>query len=139
MKSPLAGLSKFDFFGVLLLRLGIGALLAFHGYPILTGGGTVWADVGAGAAIVSLPSTFFEYAGLASGIAQFIGGILIIIGFFTRGTALVLAIVLGFVIANLVVAGSFQLSFLAHLQIELALLSLVFIGPGRLSLDRKGI
>ncbi|MBD5780191.1 DoxX family protein [Pelagicoccus sp. NFK12] len=139
MKSPLAGLSKFDFFGVLLLRIGVGAVLAFHGYPILTGGGSVWTDVGKGAAIASLPPSFFEYAGLASGILQFIGGILLIIGMFTRGTALLLSIVVGFAIANLIAAGSFQLGFLAHLQMILALLGLVFIGPGRLSLDRKGI
>ncbi|MDQ8198546.1 DoxX family protein [Pelagicoccus enzymogenes] len=139
MKSPLAGLSKFDFFGVLLLRIGVGAVLAFHGYPILTGGGSVWTDVGKGAAIASLPPSLFEYAGLASGILQFIGGILLIIGMFTRGTALLLSIVVGFAIANLIAAGSFQLSFLAHLQMILALLGLVFIGPGRLSLDRKGI
>ncbi len=139
MKSPLAGLSKFDFFGVLLLRIGVGALLAFHGYPILTGGGTVWADVGEGAAIASLPPAFFEYAGLASGIVQFIGGILLIIGLFTRGTALLLTVIVGFALANHIAASSFQLSFLAHLEMTLALLGLVFIGPGRLSLDRKGI
>lgn len=139
MKSPLAGLSKFDFFGVLLLRIGVGALLAFHGYPILTGGGKVWADVGEGASIATLPPNLFEAAGLTSGIIQVAGGILIIIGLFTRGTALLLAVVVGFALANLIAAGSFQLSFLAHLQMTLVLLGLVFIGPGRLSLDRKGI
>ncbi|MDQ8185076.1 DoxX family protein [Pelagicoccus sp. SDUM812002] len=139
MKSPLAGLSKFDYFGVLLLRIGVGALLAFHGYPILTGGGTVWSDIGEGAAIASLPPGLFEYAGLASGIIQFIGGILLVIGLFTRGTALLLTVVAGFALANHIAAGSFYLSFIAHLEMTLALLALVFIGPGRLSLDRKGI
>lgn len=139
MKSPLAGLSKFDFFGVLLLRVGVGVLLAFHGYPILTGGGDVWAEVGSGAAITTLPSNYFEFAGLASGLIQFMGGILLIIGLFTRGASLFLLTVVGFAIANHIVAGSYQLSFLAHLQLALALFGLVFIGPGRLSLDRKGI
>ncbi|EDY82044.1 DoxX subfamily, putative [Verrucomicrobiia bacterium DG1235] len=139
MKSPLAGLSKFDFFGVLLLRIGVGALLAFHGYPILTGGGDVWIEVGQGAEIASLNASLFKAAGLASGIIQFIGGILLVIGLFTRASSLFLTIVVSFALANHIAAGSFQLSFLAHLQITLALLGLVFIGPGRLSLDRKGI
>ena len=139
MKSPLAGLSKFDYFGVLLLRIGVGALLAFHGYPVLTGGGGAWADVGAGAAIASVPSAYFEYVGLASGVVQFIGGILLILGLFTRGASLALAVILGFALANLIAESSFQLSFFAHLQLTLALLGLAFIGPGRLSLDRKGI
>jgi len=139
MKSPLASLSKFDFFGVLLLRLGVGALLAFHGYPILTGGGKVWAEVGEGAALTTLPAQFYEMAGLASGLIQFMGGILLIIGLFTRGAAFFLTIVVGFALANHIIAGAYQLSFLAHLQLVFALLGLVFIGPGRLSLDRKGI
>ncbi|MBK1880155.1 DoxX family protein [Pelagicoccus mobilis] len=139
MKSPLTGLSKFDFFGVLLLRLGVGVLLAFHGYPILTGGGEVWAEVGSGAKITTLPENFYEFAGLASGLIQFMGGILLIIGLFTRGASLLLVIVVGFAIANHIVAESYQLSFIAHLQLALGLLGLVFIGPGRLSLDRKGI
>lgn len=139
MKSPLAALSKYDFFGVLLLRIGIGALLAFHGYPILFGGDTVWTEVGSGAAITGLNSELYWIAGLLVGIAQFLGGILLIIGMFTRGTALCLTIVVGFAVANLIHAGSFQLSFLAHLHLALTLLSIVFIGPGRFSLDRKGI
>lgn len=139
MKSPLAGLSKFDFFGVLLLRIGVGALLAFHGYPILTGGSSVWADVGQGAAIISLPAALFESAGLASGIIQVAGGLLIVFGLFTRGSALLLTLIVALALANHIDAGSFQLSFLAHLQMTLALCGLVFIGPGRLSLDRKGI
>lgn len=139
MKSPLAGLSKFDFFGVLLLRIGLGALLAFHGYHIFTGGGSTWADVGQGAQIAHLPASLFEWAGLASGIIQFMGGILLIIGLFTRGSALLLTIVAGFAVANHIASGSFQISFLAHLQLTLALFGLIFIGPGRFSLDRKGI
>lgn len=139
MKSPLAGLGKFDYFGILLLRIGVGALLAFHGFPILTGGKDAWADVGQGAAIVQLPPSLFEATGLISGITQFLGGILLVVGLFTRSAALCLAIVVGFALANLIQDGSYQLSFLAHLQMTLSLLALVFIGPGRLSLDRRGI
>lgn len=139
MKSPLAGLGKFDYFGTLLLRIGVGALAAFHGYPILTGGGEVWAEIGSGAEIASLPSHLFEMAGLASGVLQFIGGILLVIGLFTRGAALVLSVIAGFALANFIDSGSFQLGFVAHLQILLGLMSLIFTGPGRVSLDRKGI
>ncbi|MBC2608141.1 DoxX family protein [Pelagicoccus albus] len=139
MKSPLAGLGKLDYIGILFYRVGVGALLAFHGFPIITGGGDVWTDVGSAAAIASLPSAFFEYVGLASGVIQFAGGILLVLGLFTRATSLTLSVVVGFALANLIVESSFHLSFMVHLQVTLALLGLLFIGPGRLSLDRKGI
>lgn len=139
MKSPLAALSKYDFFGVLLLRIGLGALVAFHGYPILFGGDTVWVEIGSGAALTGLNENLYWIAGLISGITQFLGGILLAIGLFTRGSALCLTVVVGFAVANHIHGHSFGLSLLAHLQLALTLFSLVFIGPGRFSLDRKGI
>lgn len=139
MKSPLAGLSKFDFFGVLLLRLGTGALIAYHGFPALLGGKDAWTELGSGAAILQLNSQFFLAAGLLACIAQTLGGILLAIGLFTRGISLLLAIVASIALANLIAAANFELRFFAYLQITLILYSLVFIGPGRLSFDRKGI
>lgn len=141
MKSPLAGLSQFDYFGVLLLRLGIGALVAFHGFPALVGGSEAWTEIGKGAAILHIPEIPFLLLslGLASAILQTIGGLCLAIGLFTRGAALLLAIAASIALANIVAAHDFSLNFFAHLQVTLLLYALVFIGPGRLSFDRKGI
>ena len=117
MKLSLAGLSKFDFLGVLYLRLGTGALMAFHG---ITG--------------------FHLFFGAASAVIQAVGGLFLILGILTRGIALLLTVIMGFAITNLIQHGNgIDISLLVHIQIGLALLSLVFIGPGRISLDRKGI
>ena len=139
MKLTLAGLSKFDFFGVLLLRIGIGALLIFHGWPALVGGNDAWKEIGSGAAIAKLPESLFWMAGLASSLVQLFGGLLLLIGLFTRASALCATLALGFALANLVHELSFGLEFFAYLQLTLTCFSLAFIGPGRLSLDRKGI
>lgn len=139
MKLTLAGLSRFDFLGVLLLRVGLGALIAFHGFPILIGGPDAWEDTGTGAAILGLQSPFFLYAGLASAVLQVFGGAMLVLGCLTRGTALFLSIPIGIAFANLIDDREFGLSFFAYLQILLACLALVFVGPGRVSLDRKGI
>lgn len=139
MKLNLNGLSNFDYFGVLLLRLGAGALAIFHGVPTLIGGMEVWREVGAGAEIITLNPMFYTSAGFAAAIAQVFGGLFIIIGLFSRAAAIALAVVTTFAFANIIQSNEYGLIFFAHLQILLLFLSLVFIGPGRLSLDRKGI
>jgi len=139
MNSPLASLSRFDFLGVMLLRTGVGALFAYHGYPILFGGDTVWREVGSAASIATLNDDLFWIAGLSSGLAQLLGGLLLIVGLFTRATSLLLFAIAGFALANTIAERTFDLSFFALLQLALASASLAFMGPGRLSLDRKGI
>lgn len=139
MKLSLAGLSRFDYIGVLLLRLGAGALVAYHGFPALIGGKDAWVDLGSGASIVNLSSDFFAAAGLTSALIQVFGGIAIAIGLFTRAFALLLAIVASFALASLIARENFELAFFAHLHLVLVFFAIMFIGPGRLSLDRKGI
>ncbi len=139
MRSPLVALSKFDYFGVLLLRVGAGMLVAYHGFPALSGGQDAWREIGSGAAIAALPPFLFVAAGLTSAVIQVLGGLSLILGLFTRGAALLLAIVSGFALANIIEQRDFTLTFFAYLQFTLLFLGLAFIGPGRLSIDRKGV
>ena len=139
MKPSLASLSKFDFLGVLFLRLGTGALICYHGFPLLVGGTDGYERIGSPVALIGI-SSFHLIFGLASAVIQAVGGLFLVLGILTRGIALLLTIITGFAIANIFRhGGEFDLSLFVHLQIGLALLSLVFIGPGRISLDRKGI
>lgn len=139
MKLTLAGLGKYDYIGVLLLRIGVGALVAYHGFPALLGGADAWTDIGSGASIMRIDSSLYLALGLASCVIQVFGGLLLILGLLSRGASLLLVIVAGLALANIIQRGDFALNFFAHLQITLTLLGLVFIGPGRLSFDRRGI
>ena len=139
MKLTLAGLGTYDYLGILLLRIGVGALVAYHGFPALLGGADAWTEIGSGAAIAKLNAQLFLAAGLASCVIQSFGGILLILGSLTRASALLIALIVGFALANIIARGNMGLDFFSHLQILFALLALVFIGPGRLSFDRKGI
>ena len=138
MKLSLARLSKFDFLGVLLLRIGVGALIAFHGFPLLVGGTGGYERIGSPVVLIGITS-FHLVFGLASAVIQAVGGLFLILGILTRGISLLLAIVVGFAIANLARSQSFDTAFFVYCQVCLALFALVFIGPGRLSLDRKGV
>ncbi|MAM91704.1 MAG: hypothetical protein CMI15_09525, partial [Opitutaceae bacterium] len=78
--------------------------------------------------------------GLASAVIQSVGGVFLVLGILTRGIALLLSIIVGFALARMILnADSVDAMMLAYAQINLAALSLVFIGPGRFSLDRRGV
>lgn len=139
MKPGLSSLSKFDFFGVLLLRVGLGALIAYKGFPLLVGGTETYERIGSAVTLIGIPS-FHILFGIASAVIQTVGGVFLILGILTRGMALLLSIIVGFALANLIIHSSEVDSvMLVYAQINLALLALVFIGPGRLSLDRRGV
>ena len=138
MKLSLAGLSKFDFFGVFILRASLGVLFAVHGFPLFISGPNAWRRIGEAVSLAQIDS-FHLFFGLASVMIQSFGGLALAAGLFTRGIAILQTIILGFAMAMAFHRGESILYQLVYAQITLACFSLVFIGPGRLSLDRKGI
>ncbi len=139
MKPGLSSLSKFDFLGVLLLRVGLGALIAYKGFPLLVSGTDTYERIGSAVSIVGI-TNFHVLFGIASAVIQTVGGLFLILGILTRGMALLLSIIVGIALANLIMhSPEIDTVMVVYAQINLALLSLVFIGPGRLSLDRRGV
>jgi len=140
MKFSLAGLSKFDFFGVFILRASLGALFAAHGFPLFISGPNAWRRIGEVVNLTQIDTPYlYVYFGLASVMIQAFGGLALIAGLFTRGVAILQTIVLGFAVAMAYQRGESILHQLVYAQITLACFSLAFIGPGRFSLDRRGI
>ena len=73
-------------------------------------------------------------------VVQSVGGLFLILGIFTRGIGLLLFAIVGFALANLIIhSPEIDNVMVVYAQVNLTLLSLVFIGPGRLSLDRRGV
>jgi putative oxidoreductase len=139
MKVALTGLSRFDFFGVLILRIGVGGLIAYHGFPLWGEGTDTWERIGSSVSLIGI--TYFHLIfGIASVVIQSVGGLFLILGIFTRGIALLLSVIVGFALANLIIhSPEIDNVMVVYTQVNLALLSLVFIGPGRLSFDRRGV
>jgi putative oxidoreductase len=121
--------------GILILRIGVGlSFILVHGLPKITGGPEFWTRLGG--AMGNLGITFApNFWGLMSAFAEFGGGILILLGLFTRPAA-------AFMAFNMFVA---TLSHFVRLDpwgrvitpIELGsvFLGLIFIGAGKYSLD----
>jgi putative oxidoreductase len=87
------GLGRYADLGLLIARLGFGlGFVWYHGLPKLRGGPERW--VGTGGAMESIGIRFaYEYWGLAAGIAEGIGGLLIASGLFFRPAVAAVAFV----------------------------------------------
>jgi putative oxidoreductase len=116
-------LEKLKPLGLLVLRLAIGASFIFHGYPKLTDPAH-WLKAFPG---FGFPS-YFAYI---SGILEVFGGGLLVIGLFTRGAGLLLAIEMGVVLGRTILPSA---GIYAFRQYELPLL----LGAGALALATTG-
>lgn len=116
--------------GLLVLRVVLGAIMVGHGYPKVFGGLHKHVEFVSG---LGLPG-WWAYL---SAFAEFFGGILVILGFFTRIAALAIVVDLGVAIAKvhwkngLLGNGGYQLP-LALAAIGFAL---IFSGAGPMALD----
>lgn len=125
-------------FGLLILRLAIGLTLAAQGGQKLVGWFEGYGLAGTGA--------FFEklrfrpgrlHAGLA-GLAEFLGGLLLALGFLTpAASALVIAVMLAATVSVHLPNGFFSTKggWEYNLTLAVVALSLAFTGPGDYSLD----
>ncbi len=120
--------------GLLILRVGIGLMFVFHGWPKISGGVETWNKLGL--AMQHLGIGFAPvFWGFMAAAAEFFGGMLIAAGLLTRLAAMALTF-------NMLVAVVLKFSTGAGLsgasqalETGFVFLSLIFIGPGRYSVD----
>lgn len=129
-------LSKYRNVGLLILRIGIGSMFLFHGFPKIIGGPEKWERLGMAMATFGIQFVPVFW-GFLSAFAEFFGGIFIILGLFFRPACILLTI-------NMTVAASMHLSRgdglggASHaIEDGIVFLSLILIGPGKYSLDEK--
>ena len=120
--------------GILLMRIGLGVMFMLHGWPKIAGGPEKWA--GLGGALANWGINFAPaFWGLMAGIAEFGGGILLLLGLFFRPACV-------FLFFTMVVAATMHLknndafSDYSHaIELGMVFFSLYFTGPGRFSID----
>jgi putative oxidoreductase len=128
-------LNKYRDLGLLVLRLGIGAMFLFHGGPKLLGGIEAWEKIGTAMRYVGIYSVPAMWGFLAAAI-QFFGGLCLIFGAFFRPACILLTLTLA--VAAIMHLGRGDGLMRASHAIESGVLffSLIIIGPGRFSLDK---
>lgn len=129
-------LDRFQDLGLLILRLGFGAMYLLHGYPKLSGGPAAWE--GLGQAMGNFGIHFVPaFWGFMAAFSEFFGAIFLMLGFMFRPACMLM-------LATMAVAATMHLSRGDTIQTAshaigngIVLLSLIFIGPGRFSLDPR--
>jgi putative oxidoreductase len=117
--------------GLLVLRLALGTAFMFHGYPKLIGNTPYY--------VKTMPTVGFPwYFAYIAGVLELFGGGLLVIGLFTRGAALLLAIEMGIALAKVHIpaAGIYAVGkYELPLVFGAAALALATTGAGLISLD----
>jgi len=127
----LTSLTKYRDCGLLFLRIALGSFyLTVHGWPKLAGGVHAWREIGMATGYVGI-HFLPVFWGLMATLAETLGCVLVILGFFFRPACIGLFITL--FVASAMHLGRHQGLGTAAQAIELAILffSLLFIGPGK--------
>lgn len=128
--------SKPDYinFGLLFYRFALGISMFYHGYLKYVSGEQGLYKVGAMLYALGVPSGFEVILGTIASYAEMVGGILIIIGLFTRiGSLLIIGTLAVATILNL--NGNF-FSWDYPSQMGFGAIMLFLAGAGRYSLDK---
>ncbi len=129
-------LDKYRDIGLLILRVSIGIMFMIHGLPKLIAGPEKWVMLGG-----TMKALGIDFApmiwGFMAAFSEFGGGLLLALGFFTRPACF-------FLLATMIVAASMHIGngdpFVKYshaMEAGILFLSLIFIGPGKYSIDDK--
>lgn len=122
--------------GRLIIRLGIGVMFMYHGYPKIMGGIDKWESLGAKMeymGIAFLP----VFWGFMAALSEFVGGMLFLTGFKFRWACFFMAFTMAVAVAYHLGSGD-GLGKASHaIELGVVFISMLFIGPGAYSIDRK--
>ncbi len=129
-------LGNYKNFGLLIIRVGLGIMFIYHGYPKLIGGPHKWRAIGEAMKYVGIHFWPVFWGFLAAAV-EAVGGVLLIIGWQFRVVCMLLVV-------NLIVAAMFHfgtgggMEEAAHaIEDAIVFAGLIFIGPGKYSADKK--
>lgn len=128
-------LAKYRETGLLLMRVGLGVLFLLMAAPVLLGGPSRWAAFGSAMRNVGM-GAYFQFWGFLGALMGVAGGALMIFGLFFRlGVLLVLILTLIHLLGVLDSWRDFR-AHLAAIELALMLVGLLFVGPGKYSVDK---
>jgi len=133
----LSSLGKYKDLGLLLMRIGLGLFfITIHGFPKLAGGPEMWAGVGSAMSNINI-HFFPTFWGFMAALAEGLGGLFLLLGLFYRPACI-------FLLFTMIMAGIYHLSAgdgmaVASRALEMAVVffGLIFVGPGKYSLDKR--
>ena len=126
-------------FGLLLLRIGIGAMFVLHGYPKLIGGPEKWESLGKAMGNIGIHYVPVVW-GFMAAITECVGGLLLMLGIMFRPISfllmftMIVAATTHFDQNNTLMKNAMSSSH--SIKCAILFLSLLFIGPGSYRLQK---
>jgi putative oxidoreductase len=128
-------LAKYADLGLLIGRIGVGAIFIVFGWQKLSGGQAAWIHYGH--AMASLGVTFMPNIwGLLAALSEFVGGFLLILGFLFRPAATLIALTM--LVASISTFREHPHNFAEYSRsIEMLCIMIVFmfVGPGKYGIE----
>ena len=129
-------LAKYREAGLLLMRVALGVLFIILTAPVLLSGPARWGNFGSAIRTIGIASNY-QVWGFLGALAGCVGAVLMIFGLFFRpGVLLVLAITLVHTIGAFDGGGTVRGN-LAAIELCAILVGLLFVGPGKYSVDKS--
>jgi putative oxidoreductase len=123
-------------FGVLVLRLGIGATFIAHGVPKLRMGPEGWTQLGQAVSQLGIHSGH-QIFGLLAGLSETVGGLFLALGFLTRLVTIPMLFTMGVAAASHYARGEGFRGAAHAIELGIVLLALLIAGAGRYSVDAR--
>lgn len=143
MLTTLQGIKSFfrkPEFGLLVIRVSVGAIMAVAGYNKFAAGSATLSRVGANIKHIGLEvgtdNAFTLFFGIMAAGSELVGGLLLIAGLFHRTAAAFLVFTMLVATLMKINTGGGLSDFGYPLIMGLTLLGLMFTGPGRLSVQK---
>lgn len=130
-------LDKYRDTGLLLLRVGLGLMFIYHGYPKIMGGEAGWEKLGSMAMQYVGITAYPVFWGFMAACAEFFGGMLLIFGLFFRLACIMLVCNMALAVILKFSTGLGLAGAAPALEDGIVFLNLILIGPGKYSLDYK--
>ncbi len=134
--APFASLARFGDVGLLIVRLGIGAMFMTHGIPKLALGPAGWEQLGRTMALVGVDFAPVFW-GLMAGLSETIGGLMLMLGLWTRVVCLPLAFTMVMATWQHLAKGEGFGRASHAIEACVLFVGLFFMGPGRYSVDKR--
>ncbi len=132
----LSSLGNYKNTALLLMRIGLGIMYILHGYPKIIGGVSRWESLGNNMAYLGID--FFPVAwGLLAALSEFAGAILLILGVAFRPACFFLLCTMTIASLSHIYKGQGIMEAAHAIKMGVVFLGLMFIGPGKYSIDKK--